>query len=219
MKRIQSVFVSGLILSGLVAMATAAQADTRTFPKPKAGPYRVDWCLQWGTACGQPAADKFCLSNGYANATDFDQAPSVNTLVPPVATIVQGTGQVCSAATGAPHCDGFAQITCIRLDLPAPPPPMPPPPPGGAGGPGTIYKTYFKPKYHGMRLGYCESLGGACGQDPADAYCDVKGFDDAASYIPSPPLPPGTTRFIGDEQVCLGPICKSFIKIVCEREP
>jgi hypothetical protein len=218
MRHVGYAVAAAMILAGAASLAGAAQAETKTFPKPKAGPYRVDWCFQWGAACGQPAADKFCQSLGYVNATDFDQAPSLNTLVPPVATIVQGTGQVCSAATGAPHCDGFAQITCTRPDLPAPPPPMPPPG-GGAGGPDTIYKNFLKPKYHGKRLGYCENPGGGCGQDAADSFCDAKGFDDAANYIPSPPLPPGTTRFIGTEQICLGPICKSFVKITCERQP
>jgi hypothetical protein len=216
----KKIILAVIAASGLVLAASAAQAETKTFPKPKAGPYRIDWCLNWAAQCGQPAADKFCQSMGYVNSTDFDQAPKLNLLVPPVATIVQNSGQVCSAAGGMPQCDGFAQITCTRPDLPAPPPPPAPPPgPGAGGGPDTIYKSFINPKYHGKRLAYCDSPGGPCGQDPADSYCDLKGFDDAANYIPSPPLPPGKTRFIGTEQICLGPICKSFSKIICEREP
>ena len=207
-----------LILAALAlfGLAQMAQAETHTFPKPKAGPYRVDWCLQWAGLCGQPAADKFCQNSGYLNAVDFDQAPHIGSSVPPLATIVQGTGQVCNQ----PNCDGFAQITCTRPDLPPPPPPGPPPGGGGGiGGPDTIYKTFSKPKFHGKRLAYCSSPGGSCGQDPADSYCDDKGYDDAANFTPSPPLPPGKTRFFDTEQVCLGPICKGFQSITCEKSP
>ncbi len=216
MKQRVALFLFGMLAMGMMAGFSGANADTRTFPKPKAGPYRVDWCLIWGAQCGQPAADKFCQNNSYLNATDFDEAVDIGASVPPIATIVQGTGQVCNA----PNCDGFSQITCTRPDLPPPPLPPPGPPPGGGGAdPGTIYKTFLKPKYHGKRLNFCQEPGSGCGQEAADSYCDAKGYDDAVNFLPSSPMPPGVTRYVGNEMVCIGPVCRAFVKITCERSP
>jgi hypothetical protein len=194
----------------LIFSVMGAQAEEKTFPKPKQGPYRVDWCYQWGTLCGQPAANRFCQSKSFASATDFVEDVNIGALTP---TVVQGTGQVCNG----PDCDGFTYITCQRPDLPSPPPPMPPPgPPPGGGGDDT--KIYFKPKIGGMRLNYCLANGMGCGQQAADAYCDMKGFEDASDYTQSPPLPPNIkSRFIGNGKKCYGPICYGFQSIECEN--
>jgi hypothetical protein len=196
------------LLSIVMAMASAgAQAEEQTFAKPKQGPYRIDWCYQWGSQCGQPAADRFCMSKGFARSNDFVEAENIGSLTP---TIVQGTGQVCNG----PDCDGFTYVTCQKPDLP--PPPMPPLGPPSGGGDDT--KIYFKPKIGGVRLNYCLSIGMGCGQEAADAFCDMKGFEDASDFNQSPPLPPNIkTRFIGSGKKCYGPVCYGFQSVECEN--
>ena len=200
-------------LLGLAMMFGAAQAAEQTFAKPKAGPFLIDWCLQWGSLCGKPAADKFCQTKGYVQSNDFVEAVDIGAATP---TIVQGTGQVCNA----PTCDGFTYVTCEKPDAPPPGPP-PLPPPGGGGGSGADEKTYYKPKIGSYRLNYCETKGSGCGQDAADAFCDAKGYDDASDFDQSSPIPPGAkpSRFIGNGKICKGPGCYAFNSVTCERQP
>ena len=201
---------SGLI--GLGMMLSAAQASEQTFAKPKAGPFQIDWCLQWGSLCGKPAADKFCQTKGYVQSNDFVEAVDIGDSTP---TIVQGTGQVCSNNT----CDGFTYVTCVKPD--APPPPLPPPPAPPPGGGSADEQEYFKPKLKGYRVNYCETKGSGCGQDAADAFCDAKGYDSAADYEQSALIPPGAkkSRFIGNGKLCLGSGCYAFNSITCENQP
>lgn len=207
-------FVFALFSVVLVVGSISARASEQTFTKPKQGPYRVDWCYQWAAQCGQPAADRFCMSKGFVHANDFVEDVNIGSLTP---TIVQASGQVCNG----PDCDGFTYITCQKPDLPPPPLPLPPgpppgPPPGGYGGGDT--QMYFKPKIGGLRLNYCTVNGSGCGQDAADAYCDMKGYQDASDFTQSPPLPPGIkTRFIGNGKKCYGPVCYGFQSIECEN--
>ena len=197
--------ITGLAVSTVLGTAQAAE---QTFGKPKQGPYRVDWCYQFGTQCGQPAADRFCLSKGYNGATDFGEAVNIGNLTP---TIVQGTGDVCNG----PDCDGFTYITCQKPDvIPLPPPPLPP---GGGGSDTHLYK---KPKLGGARLNYCLKNGVGCGQDAADAFCDAKGYDDAADFSQSAPLTALIpTRYIGNGKICTSGICFAFATITCENQP
>ena len=200
-------FTSSLIGFGM--MFGAAQASEQTFSKPKAGPFMIDWCLQNGTLCGKPAADKFCQTKGFVQSNDFVQAVDIGLATP---TIVQGTGQVCSAA----FCDGFTYVTCEKPDVP---PPGPPPSPLSGGG--ADEHEYFKPKLNGYRVNYCETKGVGCGQDAADSFCDAKGYDDASDFEQSSPIPPGAkkSRFIGNGKLCVGPGCYAFKTITCERQP
>lgn len=202
-------FTSGLI--GLSLMFGAAQASEQTFIKPKAGPYRVDWCKVWGGQCGKPAADYFCQTKGFLQSNDSQEDPNIGSLTP---TIVQTSNQVCNG----PECDGFVYITCEKFDAPPPPPPLPPP---GGGGSGADEREYFKPKIKGYRLNYCETKGSGCGQDAADAFCDAKGYDEATDFDQSSPIPPGAkpSRFIGNGKFCKGPGCYAFNSITCERQP
>lgn len=203
--------VTGLL--GLTMMFAAAHASEQTFTKPKAGPFMIDWCLQNGTLCGKPSADKFCQTKGYVQSNDFVEAVDIGLATP---TIIQGTGQVCSGAI----CDGFTYVTCEKPDGPLPPLPLPPAPPPGGGG-GADEHTYNKPKLNGNRVNYCESKGTGCGQDAADAFCDAKGYDDASDFEQSSVIPPGAkkSRFIGNGKLCKGPGCYAFKSITCENQP
>jgi hypothetical protein len=86
------------------AGAQAVQGLSRQFAAPTVGAYGIDVCLNWGTSCGQPAADEFCRRQGYARATEqgvLEDAPP---------TLVLGDNAVCDQ----PFCDRFAYITCGR---------------------------------------------------------------------------------------------------------
>ena len=76
--------------------------EARRFSRPTVQGVRVDWCLVWGNECGQPAADAFCRSRGFARAREFSQVVDV----PP--TVVIGSGQRCND----PVCDAIGNVTC-----------------------------------------------------------------------------------------------------------
>lgn len=75
-----------------------------------AGQYSLlDWCSQFGTGCGQPAADMFCwatLGKKY-RAIDFGEAKNIGARR---ATLTIRTQEICAAK----HCSGFQYITCKK---------------------------------------------------------------------------------------------------------
>ena len=52
--------VSASAAGAFLISSASAFADTQTFMKPKQGGNRLDWCLDWSTGCGAPAADAWC---------------------------------------------------------------------------------------------------------------------------------------------------------------
>jgi hypothetical protein len=86
----------------------ASGGTARTIPSTFANPTwqgtRVDYCLHWGTACGQPAADEFCRRSGFARSTASTLAQKVGP------TLVLGDSQTCDGT----RCDGFASISCAK---------------------------------------------------------------------------------------------------------
>ncbi len=196
-----------MICFAIVTQFSMANASEQTFAKPKQGSLRIDWCLVFGGACGKPAADKFCQDKGFAQSVD--QVEDIDIGASGIATLVQGSGQVCNQ----PNCDGFTYITCQKPDSAPPPPPGP-----GAGGDTHFYK---KPKIGGARLNYCFKKGVGCdGQTAADAYCDMKGYDDAADFNQSAPLTAFVpTRYIGNGKISKKGLSFSFSDITCENQP
>lgn len=85
--------------------AYAHKLVTKTFPNPSVGAHRLDACLNWGTGCGQPAADTFCKRNGFKSARSFQLAHNIGARTP---TLVVGDNKVCNVA----DCDGFSSIVC-----------------------------------------------------------------------------------------------------------
>jgi hypothetical protein len=196
-----------LMWLGLAASLGSAQALEQDFVKPKIGIFRLDWCRVWGAQCGKPAADQYCQSKGFSQSNNFEEAFDIGASTP---TVVIGTGQQCAD----PSCDGFTFITCEKPNAGPPPPPPGPPP-----GPGGDTKTYKKPKIGGARLAYCYKKGKGCdGQTAADAYCEAKGWDDAADFNQSSPLTGLVpTRYIGNGKISKDPITFSFSDITCEN--
>ena len=85
----------------LVAFASAAEADVRTFSSPRLGGARLDWCLQWSASCGKPAADAYCRSRGFAGAINFSQQRGVG-----------ATRLISGGACNGSTCAGFRHIPC-----------------------------------------------------------------------------------------------------------
>lgn len=121
----------GLFLAASAGGADFAFSETSNFDNPTIRGQRLDFCRHFGSACGKPAADLFCMENGFAGAQRFviDQnigARGINTLV-------FGDGRLCQGA----NCSGFRTITCVRPDKQSAPPaimvvpikPVVPPPP------------------------------------------------------------------------------------------
>lgn len=77
----------------------------QVYTDPMFNGYRLDYCAQWGTACGEPAATMFCQQNGWTYASEFVIA---NNIAGSQWTRVIGTGAICDN----PGCDGFASVTC-----------------------------------------------------------------------------------------------------------
>lgn len=84
---------------------TCGGTTASKFINPSIGGYRLDWCREWATDCGQPAANTFCQAKGFSQATAFTPAHDIGAATP---TRVIGSGQICGEA----FCDGFSSITC-----------------------------------------------------------------------------------------------------------
>jgi len=67
---------------------------------------RLDWCQNWGTNCGKPAANRFCQIKGYAASIGFAKQSGVDFV-----TQVLVGGRRCDG--GRRHCDSFKKIECV----------------------------------------------------------------------------------------------------------
>jgi hypothetical protein len=171
------------------AMGGTALAVEKTFPKPKQGGDRLDWCLNWGTDCGKPAADAFCKAKGYDKSNDFAEAPDIGGSTP---TRLISTNALCDQ----PYCDGFGYITCEKA--------------GGGSA------SFSKPKYKGKRLDWCVNWSVGCGKDAATAWCKTQGYANAIAFKMAPDIGTVTpTRLIGTGAVCDQDFCDGFKFITC----
>lgn len=73
-----------------------------TYTAPRYRGDRLDWCAEFGTQCGKPAADAFCKKEGWSSAYDFaiDQNIGRTRLI---------NDAVCEDS----FCDGFKHIRCM----------------------------------------------------------------------------------------------------------
>jgi hypothetical protein len=88
-----------------VFLPLSSYSETHRFNHPKISGIALDWCLTWAANCGKPAADEFCRSQGFQQASDFKQAVNIGY------TKILRTGEICNN----PQCDGFAYIECIKV--------------------------------------------------------------------------------------------------------
>jgi hypothetical protein len=184
----------------LLLSAQIVEAANKTFVSPKVGGNRLDWCLNWGSGCGEPAATAWCKTKGYNKSIDSEEDMDIGASSP---TRLLSTGAVCDQA----YCDGFTFITCSSAPIPLPPPPLPPP---------VMKQIFFKPKYNGVRLDFCYQGGSGCGKQAADAWCDSEGFDEAIKFqIASGIGPLKPTIQIGSGQTLILPLANAFKSITC----
>jgi hypothetical protein len=64
---------------------------------------RLDWCREWGTACGKPAADAYCQMLGHARSGHIEIRNNIGK------TAIISSKAICSD----PTCDGFRHIECM----------------------------------------------------------------------------------------------------------
>ncbi len=57
--------------AALLALATPAQAETKTFLIDSSDGYGIDRCLAAGEACGRAAATALCRANAFAQVVDY----------------------------------------------------------------------------------------------------------------------------------------------------
>jgi len=62
----------------------------------------LDFCRDFGSACGKPAADSFCRQKGHPDASRFQINEDIGH------TAIISTGAICDD----PSCDGFTKIQC-----------------------------------------------------------------------------------------------------------
>ena len=89
--------------AGVVAilLTGGAAAQEAHFANPMLAQVPVDWCVTYGAECGQPGADLFCRTQGYAGARGWSAAEVQQ-------TIVLGDLQRCVNAS----CDALVGVTC-----------------------------------------------------------------------------------------------------------
>ena len=86
----------------LLLASTAGQASVRNFFAPVVEGSRIDSCLSGQTDCGKPAADAFCVKEGYTESILF-QRETVS------ATRQLGSETMCEGES----CVSFRRIKCI----------------------------------------------------------------------------------------------------------
>ena len=80
-----------------------ASGEGTKFLDPLVDGVPLDYCLEWGSECGEPAADAWCRAQGYAGASTFE----VRSSSPPTRTF--SSGQICDMV----FCDRIISLTCI----------------------------------------------------------------------------------------------------------
>jgi hypothetical protein len=180
-----SVFAACLAAAALL-VSTAHAQDERTFNKPRWFDERLDWCLNWGTECGKPAADNFCKRRRFTGARNFEADPNVGR------SRISGTNQVCNES----FCTGFKFISCY--------------------GPISQERIFANPVWKEHRLDSCLSWGTDCGKPAADAFCRNQGFLGSFYFVLDAERGRSHTRLIGTDQICDKDFCVGFQVIVCQ---
>ena len=86
----------------LLLATTAGEASVRNFFSPAVEGSRIDSCLNGQTNCGKPAADAFCVKEGFTEAILFQREAASSTRQ-------LGSDAMCEGET----CVSFRRIKCI----------------------------------------------------------------------------------------------------------
>lgn len=89
-------------LAILLLASTAGEASVRNFFSPVVEGARIDSCLNGQNDCGKPAADAFCVKEGFTKAILFQREAASSTRQ-------LGSDAMCEGET----CMSFRRIKCI----------------------------------------------------------------------------------------------------------
>jgi hypothetical protein len=176
-----------------------ASYDSRTFEKPRWNDYRLDWCLNWGTGCGQPAADNFCMRRRWTGALDFAADPNIGASDP---TMVISGNRVCDQS----GCTGFKYITCYgRI-------------PGNRIFANPTISATSDGSLREFRLDECYTWDTGCGKRAANAFCSEKGFVKSYYHVRDTQPSSVDTLTIGTYEICdvNDYNCYGFQMIICQ---
>lgn len=93
-----------LFFAAIVLSAGQANAQPE-YDIPVANGVPVDGCAMWQSNCGQPAADQFCRSQGYAGASSWSWAYDLRTWN-------MGSNRYCDRAADNIRCGGLRSVVC-----------------------------------------------------------------------------------------------------------
>jgi hypothetical protein len=91
---------------GPIQQCTQGTTDVCNYPNPAWKGKRLDWCREWGTNCGRPAANAFCQKMGFARSV-YERSDNKPGGGP---TRMIGTDQICDKS----FCLAFNTINCSR---------------------------------------------------------------------------------------------------------
>jgi hypothetical protein len=173
--------------------------DSKKYEKPRWFDYRLDWCLNWGTNCGQPAADNFCMRRRWTGALDFAADPNIGSSEP---TMVSSNNQVCDQST----CTGFKYITCYgRI-------------PSNRIFANPTISAISNGSLREYRLDECYNWDTGCGKRAANAFCREKDFSKSFYYVLDAEPSSVDTLTIGTYEICdvNDYQCYGFQMIICQ---
>jgi hypothetical protein len=172
-----------------------ASGPAKSFPQPRQGqdgPYnlRVDWCLNWATNCGKPAADAFCDARG------FKQAVSFQSEITGGPTWVAGDRKICLH----PACGALAAVACE----------------GEADRKSfTLVDEFPTLTINHVPIATCLQPSRECGKPAADSVCRAIGFTRATHFSEAPGG--GPIVHFGDGTPCTGEKCRVLAGVICSR--
>ena len=86
----------------LLLTASAGEASVRNFFSPAVEGSRIDSCLSGQKDCGKPAADAFCIKEGFTESILFQREAASSTRQ-------LGSDAICEGET----CMSFRRIKCV----------------------------------------------------------------------------------------------------------
>jgi hypothetical protein len=168
----------------------AASAEQKVFDNPRYKSLALDWCKGWSKDCGKPAADAWCVKQGYDTAAKFSKYEDIGE-----PTRIISNNQICDEGM----CDGFTKITCEKAD-------------DYADEDQPV--KYDNPMVGKRRLDWCLDWSANCGKPAADYYCKKQGHTTAIGFKIDENI--WKTRLLKTGQKCTDPNCDGFKYIECE---
>jgi hypothetical protein len=205
--QVQSKSKSKILQESLRVQPDVLAPQGKDFLNPTINGIGVDFCLNWATNCGKPAADAFCRAQGYAEAGGYTYLENR----PP--TFVIGDLRVCDA----PGCTRFTQIACQKTASAAAT--VPPAGQGQGQGQGQAKPASLRIQpvtgQGGLPLYECQTTNDQlCRQPVADAFCQQQGFARATGFDVDSRKAKAET--ITGER-CTRKKCRVFDWVVCAR--